>query len=692
MAQEQHKYADPQDNPLLKIHGLPPFSQVKPEHIKPAVEAAITRCKDLIIELTEKYKKNPSWDNIMAPIEEADDKFSKIWSTVSHLNGVKNTQEFREAYDECLPLVAEYSAWVGQYRPFYEVLMNLKNSDHFQLLTEAQQISIKNSIRDFKLTGVDLDEASQNRYKEITSRLSQLESTFANNVLDATHSYSLHITDENDIKGLPSGARNLARSEAEKRKLEGWVFTLDIPSYLPFITYCENRELRKEIYSAYNTRASDKGPDAGKWDNAPLMEEILKLRHEQAEILGYKSFAHLSLATKTASTPEEVLDFLYDLADKSKEQGLKEMQELASYAQEHGQDTLEPWDLAYWSEKLRQEKYSYNAEELRPYFPIDKVIAGMFSVAQKIYKVSFRPRYGVDVWDDNVQCFDIYDEYESKIGTFYMDLYAREGKRSGAWMDDCESRRYRADGALQLPVAQIVCNFTRPVNNQKSQLTHDEVTTLFHEFGHALNQLLTRIDIADVSGINGVPWDVVELPSQFNENFAWQEEVLNFLSCNVNTQEPLPAEKLNCLLAAKNFESAMAMLRQLEFAIFDFRIHLEYDAQKGARIFEILKEVKDKIAVIPQFKDARFPNNFTHVFAGGYAAGYYSYKWAEVLAADAFSRFEEEGILNPEVGESFKANILAKGGACDPIKAFTKFRGRKPTVDALLRYSGITAK
>ena len=463
-----------------------------------------------------------------------------------------------------------------------------------------------------------------------------------------------------------------------------------MPSYLPFITYCEDRQLREQMYVAYNTRSSDVGPNAGKWDNAPIMEEILKLRDEEAKLLGFKSYAHLSLATKMADTPETVVSFLEDLAKKSLKQGKKEIQALQEYAKSKGCDQLQPWDLAYYSEKLRQEKYAFSEEELRPYFPENKVIEGMFECAHRLYGISLKQRYGVDVWNENVKCFDVYeDKFGSRIGSLFMDLYARPGKNGGAWMDECLTRRYRFDGVLQLPVAYLICNFSRPVNSDVSLLTHDEVVTLFHEFGHTLNQLLTKIDISDVSGINGVPWDAVELPSQFNENYAWQNEVLQFLSSNVKTHKPLPKEKLEALLAAKNFQSAMAMLRQIEFALFDFRIHLEYDKAKGGRIFEILNEVKKEVAVTPQFKDARFPNNFTHIFAGGYAAGYYSYKWAEVLAADAFSLFEEKGIFNREVGKSFEELILACGGASDPMKNFEEFRGRKPSVDALIKQSGI---
>ena len=680
------------NNPLLNYSGLPPFSSVKPECIKEAVVSAIEKCKKTIIDVSEKFKAEPTWDNVVAPVEESDDLLSKVWSVVSHLNSVNNTPDLRAVHDECLPILSEFSTWAGQYKPYFEVLKKIESSDAFSLLSKPQQKAIKNSIRDFKLSGIDLNEADQKTYAQIESKLSELTSRFSNNVLDATHGYTLHVTELEKLKGLPEGALKLAKNEAENRKLDGYVFTLEMPSYLPFLTYCENRELRHEIYVAYNTRSSEIGPNAGKWDNAPIMEEILKLRHELAKLLGFKSYAHLSLATKMADAPETVVEFLKDLAHKSHKQGLKEVEDLRQYAKSQGLDELQPWDMAFYSEKLRQEKYSYSEEELRPYFPENVVIKGMFECAHRLYGISLKERLGVDVWNDAVKCFDVYeDKFGSRIGSLFMDLYARPGKNGGAWMDECLTRRYRADGALQLPVAYLICNFTRPVNGKYSELTHDEVVTMFHEFGHTLNQLLTKIDISDVSGINGVPWDAVELPSQFNENFAWQEEVLKFLSSHVKTHEPLPKEKLDAVLKAKNFESAMAMLRQIEFALFDFRIHLEYDPSLGGRIFEILNEVKKEVAVVPNFIDSRFPNNFTHIFSGGYAAGYYSYKWAEVLAADAFSLFEEKGIFNKSVGKSFEELILACGGASDPMKNFEDFRGRKPSVDALLKQSGIEA-
>lgn len=677
-------------NPLISYSGLPPFSEVKPEHVKEALAYAIGRCKDITVEVSEKFKEDPTWDNAVSPVEEAGDRLSKVWGVVSHLNSVNSTKEMRKAHDECLPMLSEYSSWAGQYKPYFDILKTILASDAFSLLSLPQQKSIKNSIRDFKLSGIDLEKDKQEEYVKIQTRLSELTSQFANNVLDATHSFTLHVTDESQIKGLPQTALSLARDEAKARELDGYVFTLEYPSYGPFMTYCENRELREKMYKAYVSRASELGPDGGKWDNGPVMEEIMSLRAKKAKLLGFESYAHLSLATKMADTPETVVNFLEDLASKSHAQGEREVKELSDYAASMGLSKLEPWDVGFYSEKLKLEKYSFSDEELRPYFPVDKAIEGMFECAHRLYSISLKERLGVDVWNENVKCFDVYeDRFGSRIGTLFMDLYARPLKRGGAWMDECLTRRYREDGVLQLPVTYLVCNFTRPVDEKGSLLTHDEVVTMFHEFGHSLNHLLTKIDIADVSGINGVPWDAVELPSQFNENFAWQEEVLNFLSSHVDSGKPLPKEKLDALIRAKNFESAMAMLRQIEFALFDFKLHLNYDESKGARIFETLDEVKQKVAVTPQYKDSRFPNGFTHIFAGGYAAGYYSYKWAEVLAADAFSRFEEEGIFSKNAGRDFEEFILACGGAYDMMDNYEDFRGRRPTVDALLKQSGI---
>ena len=678
------------DNPLLKFSGLPDFSLIKPEHVKPALEKVIKKCKQTIIDVCQKNSEDPTWDNIMAPIEEASDCLGKVWSVVSHLNSVNNTKELREAHDACLPLLSEYSSWAGQYKPMYEALLKIEASDAFGRLSIPQRKSITNEIKDFKLSGIGLDEADQEKYKKIVSRLSEIESKFSNNVLDATHAYILHVTNEDDVKGLPESSLNLAKEEAKHRKLDGYVFTLEMPSYLPFISYCENRDLREKIYKAYSTRASEIGENAGEFDNNAIMEEILDLRSQLATLLGFKSYAHYSLARKMADTPETVISFLKDLAKKSKKQGEKEVAKLREFAKEFGIDDLKPWDMAFFSEKLQKKLYSIDQEALREYFPEDVVVKGLFEVAHRLYGITLKQRLGVDVWNDQVKCFDVYeDKFGSRIGSLYMDLYARPGKRGGAWMDECQTRRYRDDGFLQLPATYLVCNFTRPVGDSKTYLTHDEVTTLFHEFGHALNHLLTKIDIPGVSGINGVPWDAVELPSQFNENFAWQEEVLKFLSFSEKTKSSLPKDKLDALNKAKNYHSAMAMLRQIEFALFDFRIHYEYDKSKGARIFEILDDVKKEVSVVPNYENSRFPNCFTHIFSGGYAAGYYSYKWAEVLAADAFSVFEKNGIFDKQTANDFEDLILACGGAYDPLVNIEKFLGRKPSVDSLLKQSGI---
>ena len=678
------------ENPLLKFSGLPDFSLVKPEHVKPAVEKVISKCKQTIIDVCQKNSENPTWDNIMAPVEEASDCLSKVWSVVSHLNSVNNTKELREAHDACLPLLSEFSSWSGQYKPMYEALLKIEASDAFGRLSIPQRKSITNEIKDFKLSGIGLNEEDQEKYKKIVSRLSELESKFSNNVLDATHAYYLHVTKEEDVKGLPESSLNLAKEEAKQRKLDGYVFTLEMPSYLPFISYCENRTLREKIFKAYSTRASEIGENAGKFDNNKIMEEILDLRAQLATVLGFKSYAHYSLARKMADTPETVIEFLKDLAKKSKKQGEKEVEQLKEFAKEFGVNELKPWDMAFFSEKLQKKLYSIDQEALREYVPEDVVVRGLFEVAHRLYGISLKQRLGVDVWNDQVKCFDVYeDKFGSRIGSLYMDLYARPGKRGGAWMDECQTRRYRDDGFLQLPATYLICNFTRPVGDSKTHLTHDEVTTLFHEFGHALNHLLTKIDIPGVSGINGVPWDAVELPSQFNENFAWQEEVLKFLSYSEKTNSSLPKDKLDALNKAKNYHSAMAMLRQIEFALFDFRIHYEYDKSKGARIFETLDDVKKEVSVVPKYEDSRFPNCFTHIFSGGYAAGYYSYKWAEVLAADAFSIFEKNGIFDKKTAEDFEDLILACGGAYDPLVNIEKFLGRKPSVDSLLKQSGI---
>lgn len=677
-------------NPLLNGAKLPLFSQIKPEHIQVAVEQAIAQCRAKIDEVLQ----NPgpfTWDNLVAPLEQVDDELSQIWSPVSHMNSVVSTDEWRAAHDACLPLLSEYGTYVGQHQGLYQAYKSLRASADFDQLSQAQQMVIEHSLRDFELSGIGLDDGQKVRYGEIVKRLSELTSGFSNQLLDATQAWTKLITDEAKLAGLPDSAKAAAKAMAEARELEGWLFTLDFPSYLPVMTYSENRNLREECYRAFVTRASDQGPNAGEFDNGPLMDEILALRHELAQLLGFDSFAEKSLATKMAETPAQVMAFLNELALRSKDQAKAELAELKAFAQEqYGVSEMASWDLSFYAEKLQQHKYEISQELLRPYFPEDKVLSGLFYTVSRLFGLKIVEQTEFDRWHKDVRFFDIFDETGEHRGSFYLDLYARTGKRGGAWMDDCRVRRNTPHG-LQKPVAYLTCNFNGPVDGKPALFTHDEVTTLFHEFGHGIHHMLTKIDVAGVSGINGVPWDAVELPSQFMENWCWQEEALAEISGHYETGEPLPKAMLDKMLAAKNFQSGMMMLRQLEFSLFDFRLHHEYDPAKGARIQETLDEVRRQVAVLipPAFN--RFQHGFAHIFAGGYAAGYYSYKWAEVLSADAFSRFEEEGIFNPDTGRNFLHNILEMGGSAEPMDLFKQFMGREPSIDALLRHSGIAA-
>ncbi|MBP8172385.1 MAG: oligopeptidase A [Aeromonadaceae bacterium] len=676
-------------NPLLTMKGLPPFSQIRPEHVKPAVEVAIADCKQRIHDVLQQSEPF-TWDNLVAPLEEVDDRLSRIWSPVSHMNSVVNSEELRAAHDACLPLLSEYQTFVGQHAGLFNAFTQLAGSDEFARLSQPQRKQIENTLRDFRLSGIGLPAEQQQRYGEIVARLSELASRFSNQVMDATLGWNKLVTDENELAGLPESARAAARQLAESAELDGWLLTLDIPSYLPVMMYADSRALREECYTAYTTRASEVGPNAGKWDNSPLMEEIVALRHELAELLGFGSYASYSLDTKMAENPQQVLGFLQDLAMRSRPQAARELEELKAFAREQfGVSEFAAWDLSYYAEKLKQHRYSISNEQLRPYFPAPKVIAGLFETVHRLFGLRIQPHLGVEVWHPDVRYYDIFDADGELRGSFYLDLYARPHKRGGAWMDDCMGRRFRQDGTLQHPVAYLTCNFNGPVGDKPALFTHDEVVTLFHEFGHGLHHMLTRIDVAGVAGIHGVPWDAVELPSQFMENWCWEPEALAFLSGHYETGEPLPQAELSRLLEAKNFQSAMQMLRQLEFSLFDFRLHHEFDPALGARVQSILDAVRAEVSVFlpPEFN--RFQHSFSHIFAGGYAAGYYSYKWAEVLSADAFSRFEEEGIFNSRTGSDFMQQILEQGGSRSPMELFRAFRGREPKIDALLRHCGI---
>ncbi|MEZ8285514.1 oligopeptidase A [Vibrio splendidus] len=678
-------------NPLLTFTDLPPFSQIKPEHVKPAVEQVIEECRNKIEQVLE-GNTSPSWDNLVAPIDEVDDRLGRIWSPVSHMNSVVNSDELREAYESCLPVLSEYGTWVGQHKGLFEAYKAIKASEAFSALNRAQQKTITDALRDFELSGIGLPADEQHRYGEISKRQSELGSQFSNNVLDATMGWSKQVTDVAELAGMPESALAAAQAAAEAKELEGYLLTLDIPSYLPVMTYCDNQALRKELYEAYVTRASDRGPNAGKWDNTEIITEQLKLRHEIARMLGFSTYSEKSLSTKMAETPDQVLGFLNDLAVKAKPQGEREVEELRQFAEkEFGVSELNLWDIAYYSEKQKQNLFEISDEELRPYFPESNAVSGLFEVLNRVFGMSVTEREGVDTWHDSVRFFDIFDATGTLRGSFYLDLYAREHKRGGAWMDDCRGRRITQSGELQTPVAYLTCNFNKPVGDKPALFTHDEVVTLFHEFGHGIHHMLTQVEAGAVSGINGVPWDAVELPSQFLENWCWEEEALSFISGHFETGEALPKEMLEKMLAAKNFQSAMFILRQLELGLFDFTLHTEYDPEVGARVLETLADVKSKVSVLPSLDWNRFSHSFGHIFAGGYSAGYYSYLWAEVLSADAFSAFEEEGIFNTETGNRFLNNILEMGGSEEPMELFKRFRGREPQIDAMLRHAGIQA-
>lgn len=678
------------NNPLLQNSALPLFSQIKPEHVEPAIDQLLAEARTAVeqhLQATTDY----TWENLVEPIEDAEDRLSKAWSPVSHMNSVVNSDALREAYNACLPKLSEYSTEMGQNEKLFTAYQAIADSEAYTALDTAQQKIIQNALRDFRLSGIDLNAEKKQRYKEISQALSQLASKYEENLMDATNAWTKLIRDVDDLAGLPESALTGARQTAESHNEEGWMITLQFPSYIAVMTYADNRELRREHYEAFATRASDQGPHAGLYDNSEIMEKTLALRHEKALLLGFNNYAELSLAKKMAEKSEDVVDFLEDLADRSWRQARKDLVELRQFTrQQYGIGDLHPWDISYYSEKMRQHYYQLSQEEVKAYFPITRVLPGLFAVVEKLFGLNISEITGFDSWHPDIRFFEIHDQHGQLRGQFYTDLYARPKKRGGAWMDDCVSRKKTGD-RIQTPVAYLTCNFTPPAGNDPALLTHDEVTTLFHEFGHGLHHMLTQIDHLGVSGINGVEWDAVELPSQFMENWCWEKEALDLISGHYQTGEPLPEELFNKMLAARNFQSGMMMVRQLEFSLFDFRIHQDYDPKKGGRIYQTLEQVRDMVAVIKPPKFNRFAHGFSHIFAGGYAAGYYSYKWAEVLSSDAFSLFEEKGIFDQETGRSFLTNILEKGGSENAMDLFVRFRGRKPAIDALLRHNGIAA-
>ncbi len=682
-----------ENNYLLHISGIPDFSKIKNSDIKEAVIYQIEKCKEKVESTLKQLEisKDYTYANLVEPIEEEDNKLGRIWSPVSHLNSVMNSEELRTVHDECLPLLSDYGTYMGQHEGLYNAYKKLQESEAFSKLSFDKKKYVENVMRDFRLSGIGLDENKKSKYGDIVSKLSQLSSKFSNNVMDATLNWKKYVENEEELSGLPELALQSAKQLAEQEGRDGYAFTLDFPSYFPILAYADNEALRKECYLAYVTRASDVGPNAGKWDNRKLIEEILSNRNKLAKLLSFNNYAEYSLETKMANGTKEVLDFLNELAKNCKQQGIEEFKELKEYARnEFGKDELNPWDVTYYSEKLKEKKYKISSEELRPYFPLPQVLEGLFTTVSKLFGIKIvENTKSVNVWHKDVMFFDLLDENNNLKAGFFLDPYARPHKRGGAWMDDCVGREVRKDGSIQRPIAYLVCNFNPPVGEKPSLLTHDDVTTLFHEFGHGLNLMLTTIDTSGVSGINGVAWDAVELPSQFLENWCWQPEALKYISSHIDTKMPIPEEKLKKLIDAKNYHSAMWMLRQLEFGLMDFMLHNENEELRGTKIDEIIKTVRNFVTVVPVSPLNRFENSFTHIFSGGYAAGYYSYLWAELLSSDAFSRFEEDGIFNRKTGQDFVDCILSKGGSIDALEMFVKFRGRKPKIDALLRHKGI---
>jgi oligopeptidase A len=679
-------------NPLLQAFDLPPYSAIRPEYVEPAIDALLAESRAAVAQLLASQNGTPTWDGLVLALDELGDRLSRAWSPVSHLNAVCNNAELRQAYEACLPKLSAYSTELGQNRQLFDAYQALSNSPAAAGFDVAQTTILEHALRDFRLSGIDLPAAEQQRFGVIQSQLSELGSRFSNQLLDATQAWSKQVSDEAALAGLTDSAKAQMQQAAVARGLDGWLISLEFPSYYAVMTYADDRALREEVYAAYCTRASDQGPNAGQHDNGPVMIEILDLRQELAQLLGFANYAELSLATKMADSSEQVLSFLRDLAARGKPFAVQDLQELQAFAAEQGCSELQSWDVGYYSEKLREQRYSISQEILRTYFPIDKVLGGLFAIVQNLYGIDINELQDFDAWHPDVRLFQI-SENGQPVGRFFFDLYARANKRGGAWMDGARDQRRAADGTLISPVANLVCNFTPPVvtaavGDQPALLTHDEVTTLFHEFGHGLHHLLTRVEHAGASGINGVAWDAVELPSQFMENWCWEPQGLALMSGHFETGEALPQDLLDKMLAAKNFHSGLMMVRQIEFSLFDFELHATHGDSRS--VLEVLEGIRAEVSVMRPPAYNRFPNSFAHIFAGGYAAGYYSYKWAEVLSADAFSRFEEEGVLNPDTGRAFREAILARGGSQKPMDLFVDFRGRLPSIDALLRHLGLS--
>ncbi|HYL24049.1 MAG TPA: M3 family metallopeptidase [Burkholderiales bacterium] len=671
-------------NPLLDFSGLPRFAELKPDHVTPAVDELLAEGRATI----ERVLAAPvAWESFVAPLEDANERIGRAWGQVAHLHAVLDSPELREAYNANLPKLTQYWTELGQNQALFEKYQALAASPEYPTLSTARRRIVDNALRDFRLGGAELPPDRKARFAAIQEELARLGSRFSENLLDATKAFSI-VVDEARIRGIPPDVLAAAREAAEKDGKPGWKFTLHAPSYMPVMQYADDRTLRQTMYRESVTRAAEFGrPD---WDNTPLIARIVVLRRELAQLLGYRSYAEVSLVPKMAESPGQVLAFLEDLARRARPFAEQDVAELREFARRHlGLEPLEAWDIAYVSEKLRVSRYAFSEQQVKQYFPEEVAVQGLFRVAETLYGIRIYPATA-PAWHEDVRFYEIHDAAGQRVGQFYMDLYARDTKRGGAWMDDAITRRRKGAG-VQTPVAYLTCNFSRPVGGRPATFTHDDVLTLFHEFGHGLHHLLTRVDDLGVAGINGVEWDAVELPSQFMENFCWEWDVLRHMTRHVNTGEPLPRELFDKMLAAKNFQSGLAMLRQLEFAVFDMRLHSDFDPASRKTALQLLEEVRSHIAVLRPPAYNRFPNSFSHIFAGGYAAGYYGYKWAEVLSADAYSFFEENGVLSPIAGQRFRDEVLAVGGSRPAAESFRAFRGREPTVDALLRHNGMTA-
>lgn len=670
-------------NPLLAIDELPDYAGIRAEDVAPALASALETCRTGLARLLE--NPQPTFATLVEPFEALQHGLSRVFAPVSHLNAVANSEALREAYNASLPLLAEYNAEVGQNRALFEAYERIQAREGDRLDTARQRV-LAHALREFRLAGVHLAPADQARYKELMQRLATLQARFEEHVLDATRAWSHYVADDADVAGLPEPLRERARAAAAARGESGFRFSLDYPSYAAVLAHADSAELRRSYYTAWTTRASDQGPQAGQFDNTPVMAEILALRHEVARLLGYPSYAELSLATKMVTDPARVIAFLEQLADRYLPGARAELSEL----ERHAGRPLAPWDIAYYAEKLRIARFDVSEERLRPWFPLPRVLDGLCAVAQRLYGITIRERAGVSVWHPDARYYTVQASDGSEIGGFYADFYARDQKRGGAWMGELGSRLRTAATATK-PVAHLVCNFEPPAPGREALLRHADVVTLFHEFGHTLHHLLTEVDWPSIAGINGVPWDAVELPSQMMEEWAWRAEVLPLISAHVDTGEPLPDEELARLLRSRSFHAGLAAVRQLEFALFDFRVHSAYDAARGIDVAGTLAAVRERVAVVQPPAFNRFAHSFSHIFAGGYAAGYYSYKWAEVLAADAFAAFAEAGVFDAATAQRFRSEILARGGSCDQLEAFVRFRGRPPDIAPLLRKDGLAA-